>query len=132
MNAFAILQPDIRRALARKELRRRGAMGISEREIRKLLEAATDKDLERLEALTAPFDHLPEEAWPEDIRSLSQAIFAGILRNVREVTHDLDEPVETPEQLEHRCEELLARLEPLAAERAEKSARWRAATATSG
>jgi hypothetical protein len=108
---FAMLPSDVRRALARKELERRGLNTQSDEEVRELLRRATDADLARMEEIGAPFSHLPASDWPEPVRAEYQAAFGQLLRHAHAATRDLPISTETPEEQDARCEMLAQRLE---------------------
>lgn len=118
MKIFENLPSNVRRALARKELARRGQLGPSDEEVRTILRHATDADLARMDEVMAPYEHLPQEVWPPEIVAECNDIFSEMVRHAHAATRDLPIPLETREEEDARCELLAQKLENQQAQKA--------------
>lgn len=110
MKIFATLPADVRKALARKEMRRRGlSQPRPSGEWRDLLPHYSADDLERMESLCAQWAGVPLDATPPEVSAELGALLRNAVRALREA--DVSEGGSTDADLlalAHRLEQKLA------------------------
>lgn len=84
MKIFATLPADVRKALARKEMRQRGlSQPRQSGEWRDLLPHYSTEDLERMEALCAQWGGVPLDAAPPEVKTELAALLSNTVRALR-------------------------------------------------